>query len=68
MTDRDEILKQLEYWSDLRGRYTMVGDWCSAAMISKTIRALYRKLNPDYWRPDDYHTRRSADPGKVRRQ
>jgi hypothetical protein len=42
--ERKLILKKLEELSELRGRYTMVNDFCSAAFISKTIRHFYNKL------------------------
>lgn len=47
---RSRVLKLLEKLTALRGEHTMVRDLTSAAILSKTIAALYRKLNPDYWK------------------
>lgn len=41
---REKILDQLERLTELRGRYTMVDDLCSAEIVSRSIRALYRRL------------------------
>lgn len=42
---REKILNELEIISEERGRYTMVNDWCSAAIVTRRIRSLYRKLD-----------------------
>lgn len=41
---REKILDELERLTALRGGYTMVDDLCSAEIVSRSIRALYRKL------------------------
>lgn len=42
---KEKILDELELLSELRGRYTMVNDFCSAALVTPRIRGLYRKLD-----------------------
>lgn len=42
---KEKILDELELLAELRGRYTIVNDFCSAAIVTPRIRALYRKLD-----------------------